>query len=86
MCQGLFAGRSEEYVVWVYGEDTIRRFTRALMDPFTNEPILNMQGITEAVSKYYFRNGESCDGISVAPEYQERFERLADEAIGYYDG
>ena len=43
-----------------------------------------MQGITEAISRYYYANGESLEGISVAPEYQERFERLAGEAIDYY--
>lgn len=26
MCQGLFGGRSEEYVIWVYGEDSVTRF------------------------------------------------------------
>ena len=44
-----------------------------------------MQGITEAISKYYYCNGESLEGISVAPEYQLRFEKLADEAIDYYE-
>ena len=27
----------------------------------------------------------SFEGISVVPEYQERFERLASEALEYYD-
>ncbi|MBR6050385.1 MAG: hypothetical protein IKP68_04170 [Clostridia bacterium] len=43
-----------------------------------------MQGITEAVSRYYYSNNESFSGLSVAPKYQERFERLANEAIEYY--
>ena len=54
------------------------------MDALANEAILDMQGITEAISKYYYRNGESFDGISVAPEYQDRFERVAIEAIEYH--
>ena len=49
-----------------------------------NESILDMQGITEAISKYYYSNGESFDGLSVAPEYQDRFDHLAEEAINYY--
>lgn len=49
-----------------------------------NESRLDMQGITEAISRYYYANGESFEGISVAPEYQERFEQLATEAINYY--
>ena len=111
MCQGSFGGRNDEYIVWVYGDDTVSRFNgvailgnyvspysvikknglkftdfnRTLSDAFANETILDMQGITEAVSKYYYSNGESFNGISVAPEYQDRFEDLANEAIEYYD-
>ncbi|MBQ4332685.1 MAG: hypothetical protein IJC33_02780 [Clostridia bacterium] len=54
------------------------------MDALANESILDMQGITEAISKYYYSNGERFNGISVAPEYQDQFDRLAMEAIEYY--
>jgi hypothetical protein len=110
MCQGIFGGRSDEYVVWVYADDAVTdyngvvvlgnwissynvqsktglnytNFSRTISDAFANETILDMQGITEAVSRYYYSNGESFDGIAVAPEYQERFETLAREAIEYY--
>lgn len=110
MCQGNFGGRSDEYIVWVYGDDSVSRFNgvvllgnqvspynikeknglrytdfnRTILDALTNESILDMQGIIEALSKYYYRNGESFEGIFVAPEYQDRFDRLADEAINYY--
>ena len=111
MCQGNFGGRSDEYIVWIYGDDSALKyngvvvlgnqispysineknglkftdFNRTLSDAFANEKILDMQGITEAVSKYYYRQGNSFEGISVSPEYQERFERLAHDAIEYYD-
>ena len=111
MCQGSFGGRSDEYIVWVYGDDKVSNyngvvllgnkvspycikeksglrftdFNRTLSDALANESILDMQGITEAVSRYYYSNNESFDGLSVAPEYQERFERLANEAKEYYD-
>ena len=111
MCQGNFGGRNDEYIVWVYGDDSVSgyngvvllgnqvssysikeknglRFTdfnRTLADAFANENILDMQGITEAVSKYYYQQGNSFDGISVSPEYQKRFEQLAQDAIEYYD-
>ena len=111
MCQGSFGGHSDEYIVWVYGEDDVTRFNgvvvlgnrispysvreknglrftdlnRTLSDALANESILDMQGITEAVSRYYYTHNESFDGLSVAPEYQERFEKLADEAINYYN-
>ena len=111
MCQDSFGGRSDEYIVWVYGADSVTRFNgvvvlgnkispfsvkeknglrftdlnRTLSDALANESILDMQGITEAVSRYYYSNNESFDGLFVAPEYQERFEKLAHEAIDYYN-
>ncbi|MBR5618382.1 MAG: helix-turn-helix domain-containing protein [Clostridia bacterium] len=111
MCQGSFGGRSDEYLVWVYGSDTVKRFngvvvlgnnvsefsivnkngilytdfSRTISDALANESILDMQGITEALSKYYYLHDESFNGLSVSPEYQERFEELAREAIEYYD-
>lgn len=110
MCQGHFGGRSDEFIVWVYGDDAVTRFNgvvvlgnhvssyhvkeksgllftdfnRTVADALANEAILDMQGITEAISKYFYRNGESLEGITVAPEYQARFEQLAGEAIDYY--
>ena len=111
MCQGNFTGRSDEYIVWVYGDDSVSRFNgvvvlgnqvssysikekngllytdfnRTVGDSLANEAILDMQGITEAISRYYYRNGESFDGIFIVPEYQEKFEKLANEAIQYYE-
>ena len=110
MCQGNFGGRSDEYIVWVYGDNSVSDyngvvllgnkissynvkeknglyytdFNRTISDAFANESILDMQGITEALSRYYYKSGNSFEGISVAPEYQERFENLASEAIDYY--
>ena len=111
MCLGSFGGRSEEYLIWVYGEDTLSRFNgvvvlgdqissrdvinknglsftsfnRTLSDALANESILDMQGITEAVSRYYYANGDSFEGIFVPPEYQKRFEALTREAMAYYE-
>lgn len=111
MCQGFFGGRSDEYVVWLYGDDAFTQyngvvvlgnwissysirenndlkftdFNRTLSDAFANEAILDMQGITEALSRYYYSNGESFDGIAVAPEHQKQFEALASDAMEYYD-
>ena len=60
-------------------------FNRTLSDALANEAILDMQGITEAVSRYYSSNGDNFSGIFVAPEYQVQFERLANEARDYYE-
>ena len=111
MCQGSFGGRSDEYLVWVYGADSVTKFNgvavlgnqissidvqnknglsftsfnRTLSDALANESILDMQGITEAVSRYYYAHGDSFEGIFGPPEYQKQFERLAQDAIAYYD-
>ena len=111
MCQGSFGGRSDEYLVWVYGADSVTRFNgvavlgnqispldvqkknglaftsfnRTLSDALANESILDMQGITEAVSRYYYTHGDSFEGIFVPPEYQKQFERLAQDAVEYYE-
>ena len=61
-------------------------FNRTISDALANESILDMQGITEALSRYYYANGESFRGVAVPAKYQDRFERLAIDAIGYYDG
>lgn len=110
MCQGNFGGRSDEYLVWVYGDDSLTRFNgvvvignhisnynvieknglkftdfnRTLSDALANESILDMQGTTEALSKYYYSNKESFQKITVSPKYQDKFEELAKEAIEYY--
>ena len=112
MCQGNFGGRSDEFVVWIYGDDRLSRyngvavlgnrispysvieknglsftdFNRTIYDALANESILDMQGITEAVSRYYYTNGESFDGLFIAPEFQDKFDVLAQEAIEYYNG
>ncbi len=111
MCQGNFGGRSDEYIIWVYGPDSLSSFNgiavlgnkinpinvqeknglrytdfnRTLADALANESILDMQGITEALSRYYYKNGNSFQGISPAPEYQDAFDRLADIAKDYYN-
>lgn len=111
MCQGSFGGRNNEYIVWVYGDESLNRFNgvavlgrkvspfcvleknglrftdlnRTISDALANESILDMQGVTEAVSRYYFSNGESFEGLSIPPEYQEAFERLAEDTKSYYD-
>ena len=109
-CGEWFLGRNYEFIVWIYGDDSLTKyngvvvlgnqidplfvkcrkgirytdFNRTLADAFANEDILDMQGITESLSTYYYEHGESFEGISVPPEYQTRFEELADDAINYY--
>ncbi len=59
-------------------------FNRTLIDAMTNENILDMQGITEALSRYYFTHNQSFDGLFIPPEFQEQFQQLSIDAIDYY--
>lgn len=59
-------------------------FNRTLIDAITNEKILDMQGITEALSYYYELHNQSFDGLFIPPEFQEQFTKLSQEAIDYY--
>ncbi len=60
-------------------------FQRTLADALALEPILDMQGITEALSDFYYTHGERIDGLSVPPQYQAAFETLLQDAVSYYD-
>lgn len=110
MCEERFLGRNEEYLVWIYGNDSLRKyngvvilgneitsndvvvkdglkytsFNRTLNDAFANEDLLDMQGITEALNSYYEEHNKSFAGLTPAPQYQDRFKELADDAINYY--
>jgi hypothetical protein len=41
--------------------------------------------LIEGLSGYYFSNGESFDGLFIAPENMERFNSIKDWAVEYYD-
>lgn len=60
-------------------------FNRTLEDALANENILDMQGITEALSNYYYSHNQSFDGIYVSPKYISRFRDLANDAVNYYN-
>ena len=59
-------------------------FNRTVTDALDNENILDMQGITEALNRYYVSHGDSFDGIFVAPEHRKRFKELLMTSKGYY--
>lgn len=40
--------------------------------------------LTEALCKYYYKNGKSYDGLSIAPSNRSIFERVSTDAIDYY--
>ena len=58
---------------------------RTLNDAMANERILDMQGITEALSRYYFTHAETFEGLHPDPRYLDLFEQISDDAASYYD-
>lgn len=60
-------------------------FNKTLIDSLDNEAILDMQGITEALSRYYYTHNETFSGLYIDPEHLEGFKKLSTEAIEYYD-
>ena len=59
-------------------------FNRTLIDALDNEDLLDMQGITEALSHYYFTHNSSFQGLVIPPHLQERFEKYSVWAMEYY--
>ena len=43
------------------------------------------QIIQESLSKYYYKNGESFEGLVIRPELRGLFDRYKDWALEYYD-
>ena len=59
-------------------------FNRTLNDSLANERILDMQGITEALSRYYTAHNDSFEGLHPDPEYLDAYNRLKSDAADYY--
>ena len=49
------------------------------------DTVRNRKSTTDEQITYFIQNQGNFDGISIVPEYQEKFEKLAEEAINYYE-
>ena len=47
--------------------------------------IIDEQSLVQALADYYFSNGESFDGLFIAPQYMDRFNDIKDWAVEFYD-
>jgi hypothetical protein len=45
---------------------------------------IDIQSLVEGLSRYYFMNRKSFDGIHIRPENMERFNSIRDWAVEYY--
>jgi len=53
-------------------------------DMLRDYDIIDEQSFIQALADYYYSNGESFDGLQIAPEYTDRFNSIKDWAVEFY--
>jgi hypothetical protein len=54
-------------------------------DMLRDYDVIDEQSLAQALADYYFSNGESFDGLQIAPQYADRFNELKGWAREFYD-
>ena len=54
-------------------------------DMLRDYDVIDEQSLVQALAGFYYRNGESFDGLRIIPEYTDRFNSIKDWAVEYYD-
>ena len=74
------------------GIDTVRfgsvfctSVNQTLNDMLSDFNNIDEQSLVEGLSRYYYSNGMSFDGLSIRPENMDKFNSIKDWAIEYYD-
>lgn len=65
------------------GDVLCATFNQTLNDMLSDEDS-DIQALSEALSNYFYANGESFDGLHIAPKNINRFQILKEYAAGYY--
>ena len=58
---------------------------QTINDMLRDYDVIDEQSLVQALAGYYYRNGESFDGLRIAPEHVGRFDSIKDWAMEYYD-
>jgi len=58
---------------------------QTINDMLRDYDVIDEQSLIQALAGFYYRNGESFDGLNIAPEYAERFDSIKDWAVEYYN-
>jgi hypothetical protein len=53
-------------------------------DMLRDYDVIDEQSLVQALADYYYGNGESFDGLQIAPQYAERFNSIKDWAVEFY--
>jgi hypothetical protein len=53
-------------------------------DMLRDYDVIDEQSLVQGLAGYYYRNGESFDGLNIAPQYADRFNAIRDWAVEFY--
>jgi len=67
------------------GNVMCRSVSQTINDLLSDLDSIDEQPLVEGLSRYYYTNGKSFNGIQIRPENMTRFNSIKDWAIEYYD-
>jgi hypothetical protein len=53
-------------------------------DMLRDYDVIDEPSLVQALADYYYSNGESFDGLNIAPQYASRFDAIKDWAVDFY--
>ena len=68
-----------------FGNVLCSSVNQTLNDMFDDFDNIDEQSLVEGLSRYYYTNDKSFNGLFIKPENMERFNSIKDWAIEYYD-
>ncbi|MDR1134639.1 MAG: hypothetical protein LBL49_00435 [Clostridiales Family XIII bacterium] len=60
-------------------------FNQTVNDMLRDYDLIDEQSLVQALAGFYYRNGESFNGLRITPQYADRFNAIRDWAIEFYD-
>ena len=58
---------------------------QTINDMLRDYDLIDEQSLAQALADYYYSNGESFDGLRIAPQYADRFNAIRDWAVEFYN-
>jgi hypothetical protein len=59
--------------------------SQTVNDMLRDYALIDGPSLIQGLADYYYGNGESFEGLAIAPQHASRFNAIKDWAIGYYD-
>ena len=69
-----------------FGDVLCTSVNQTFNDMFCDFDNIDQQSLIEGLSRYYYMNGNSFNGLVIKPENMEYFNSVRDWAVEYYDG